>query len=231
MVFVPNWQILGYNSDTWKLKLANADTILSNANFTIESISVPSFQPYHQISINIRFYRSPNIPGLVKNYFCWKSFFLCVCFSPYNWTSNVNTLKKCDFKTKFIKRAASLLLFFVETDLWTSSLNILYIIHFKSKEWLLARKFCEFEYSPKTRHFQKYASTRQTRRHSPSRVARTRRTCRHLPKAIFEKNVTRIAKFTRVIFESRKFGASSHSLIFTQLSNNLKMALYNKEDN
>ena len=100
LVLVPNWQILGYNSDIRKLKLANA-------NFAIESISVPSFQPYHQISINIRFYRSPNIPVLVKNYFCWKSFFLCVCFSPYNWTLNVNTLKKCDFKTKFIKRAAS----------------------------------------------------------------------------------------------------------------------------
>jgi hypothetical protein len=46
--------------------------------------------------------------------------------------------------------------------------------------------------------------------------ARTRRTRRHLPKAIFEKNVTRLAKFARVIRESRKFGESSHCLVLNQ---------------
>ena len=73
------------------------------------------------------------------------------------------------------------------------------------------------------------ASTRQTRRHSPTCFARTRqtrktrrhsptcfaRTRRHSPKAIFEKNVTRLAKFAQVLSESRKFGTSCHSLPFT----------------
>jgi hypothetical protein len=53
---------------------------------------------------------------------------------------------------------------------------------------------------------------------SAFRVARTRQTCLHSPKAIFEKNVTRLAKFTQVMSESREFGASSHCL--------LKMHLY-----
>jgi hypothetical protein len=34
-----------------------------------------------------------------------------------------------------------------------------------------------------------------------------------LPKAIFEKNVTRIATFARVICHSREFGASGHCLV------------------
>jgi hypothetical protein len=106
--------------------------------------------------------------------------------------------------------------------------------------------------------------TRQTRRHSPSRVARTRQTrerrvwrvlrefsesgesgefveCRldrfiHIKyvicakndlsyhaclrravlRAIFEKNVTRLATFARVIRHSREFGASGHCLIKIQ---------------
>ncbi len=39
------------------------------------------------------------------------------------------------------------------------------------------------------------ARTRQTCRHSPSRVARTRQTPKHSPKAIFEKNLTHLDKF------------------------------------
>ncbi len=49
--------------------------------------------------------------------------------------------------------------------------------------------------------------------HLPSRVARTRQTRRHSPKAIFEKNVTCLAKFARVTCESRKFGTSGNSLV------------------
>ncbi len=55
--------------------------------------------------------------------------------------------------------------------------------------------------------------TRQTRQHSPSRVARTRQTRRRLPKAIFEKNVTHLDTFARVIRDSCKFGASGHCLV------------------
>ena len=44
---------------------------------------------------------------------------------------------------------------------------------------------------------------------SPSRVARTRQ---HSPKAVFEKNVTRLDKFVRVTRESCEFGASGHCL-------------------
>ncbi len=58
------------------------------------------------------------------------------------------------------------------------------------------------------------ASTCQTRRHSPSRVTQTPQTCWHLPNAIFEKNVTCLVKFARVICESRKFGSSGHSLVY-----------------
>ncbi len=63
------------------------------------------------------------------------------------------------------------------------------------------------------RHLPSHAArTRQTHRHSPTCFARTRQTRRHLPKAIFEKNLTPLAKFARVLSESRKFGASGHSL-------------------
>jgi hypothetical protein len=53
--------------------------------------------------------------------------------------------------------------------------------------------------------------------HLPSHFARTRRTRQHSPKAIFEKNVTRLAKFARVTCESREFGASSHCLVLVHV--------------
>jgi hypothetical protein len=59
---------------------------------------------------------------------------------------------------------------------------------------------------------QDLASTRQTRRHSPNHVARTRQTRRLSPKVIFEKNVTRLDTFARVIHHFREFGASGHCL-------------------
>ncbi len=62
-----------------------------------------------------------------------------------------------------------------------------------------------------------FARTRQTRRHSPSHVARTRQTRRHSPTAIFEKNVTRLDTFARVIRHFREFGASGHCLVFLQI--------------
>ena len=51
-------------------------------------------------------------------------------------------------------------------------------------------------------------------RHSPSRFASTRQTRQHSPTAVFEKNVTRLATFARVIRHSREFGASGHCLVF-----------------
>jgi hypothetical protein len=44
-------------------------------------------------------------------------------------------------------------------------------------------------------------------------ICGTHQTQPNLPKAIFEKNVTRLAKFERVIHDSREFGASSHCLV------------------
>jgi hypothetical protein len=58
--------------------------------------------------------------------------------------------------------------------------------------------------------------TCQTRIHQNVAICGTRR---HSPKAIFEKNVTRLAKFVRVILDTREFGPSSHCLI---LINNLR---------
>jgi hypothetical protein len=57
--------------------------------------------------------------------------------------------------------------------------------------------------------------TRQTRQHSPNHLPSTRQTRRHSPNAIFEKNVTRLATFARVIRHSREFGASGHCLVFS----------------
>ena len=85
--------------------------------------------------------------------------------------------------------------------------------------------FGKFEYSPKW-PFSEMCRTRQTRRHSPSRVARTRQTRRHSLSRVartrqtrqhalwrvFEKNVTRLDTFARVTCESREFGASGHCL-------------------
>ncbi len=87
------------------------------------------------------------------------------------------------------------------------------------------------------------ASTRQTRRHSPTCFARTRQTrwhsstCfawtrqtrQHLPKAILEKNVTCPDTFARVMSESREFGASGHCLIiirFNKIDNFIWINLY-----
>ncbi len=60
-------------------------------------------------------------------------------------------------------------------------------------------------------------NTRQTRICHNVAICGTRQTRPHSPKAIFEKNVTRIAKFARVIRDSREFGASSHCLRFFTL--------------
>jgi hypothetical protein len=102
------------------------------------------------------------------------------------------------------------------------------------KQWQLASEFCECEFCECCEYSREYSRThaflvdvvtRQTRQHSPSRVARTRQTRRHLPswvartrqtrqhspKAISKKNVTRLNKFARVTHESREFGASGHS--------------------
>jgi hypothetical protein len=49
-----------------------------------------------------------------------------------------------------------------------------------------------------------------------------------LPKAIFEKNVTSLAKFARVLSESREFGASGYSLKITQLLTKLTGAWHLK---
>jgi hypothetical protein len=77
--------------------------------------------------------------------------------------------------------------------------------------------FGENLHSPKW-SFLEIFDTRQSRRHSPTIFARTRQTHGHSPKAICEKNVTRLAKFARVLSESRKFGASGHYLNVTQLA-------------
>ena len=48
-------------------------------------------------------------------------------------------------------------------------------------------------------------------------LASTRQTRRHSPKAIFEKNVTRLDTFARVIRHFREFGASGHCLFFSPM--------------
>ncbi len=63
-----------------------------------------------------------------------------------------------------------------------------------------------------------YSHPCKTCRHSPSWFGRTHQTRPYLPNTIFEKNVTRLAKFGRVLTESRKFGASGHCLPFYQES-------------
>ena len=100
--------------------------------------------------------------------------------------------------------------------------------------------FGEFEYSPKW-SFLKIGRTRYIRRHSPTCFGRTRyirptfanhfprtRYIRsHSPKAIFEKNVTRLDTFARVIRHFGEFGASGHCLVLMhscdQVSLNLEM--------
>ncbi len=51
-------------------------------------------------------------------------------------------------------------------------------------------------------------NTRQTRIRQNVAICGTRQNQPHSPKAIFEKNVTRLAKFARVICNSYEFGAS-----------------------
>jgi hypothetical protein len=46
-------------------------------------------------------------------------------------------------------------------------------------------------------------------------ICGTRQTRPYSPKAIFDKNVTRLDTFARVIRHFRKFGASGHCLIKT----------------
>jgi hypothetical protein len=104
----------------------------------------------------------------------------------------------------------------------------------KTKQWPLASELSKFEYLPEIR--QKWQIQVLTKMaffgnvpdspdsptfanlvcselpDSPTCFARTCQTRRHLPKAILEKNVTCLAKFARVLSESREFGASGHSL-------------------
>jgi hypothetical protein len=47
--------------------------------------------------------------------------------------------------------------------------------------------------------------------------ARTRYICPHSPKGFFEKNVTRLDTFARVIRQNGEFGASGHCLIETSV--------------
>ncbi len=61
-----------------------------------------------------------------------------------------------------------------------------------------------------------YGRTWYIRRHSPTYFAWTRQTRPHLPKGFFEKNATRLDTFVRVIRHSGEFGASGHCLIKTQ---------------
>ncbi len=60
-----------------------------------------------------------------------------------------------------------------------------------------------------------FGRTLYIRRHSPSYFAWTRQTRPHSPKGFFEKNVTRLDTFARVIRHSGKFGASGHCLIMS----------------
>jgi hypothetical protein len=51
-----------------------------------------------------------------------------------------------------------------------------------------------------------------------------------LPKAIFEKNVTRLDTFARVMSESREFGASGHCLVYLPfIENKIKKQNITKE--
>jgi hypothetical protein len=59
--------------------------------------------------------------------------------------------------------------------------------------------------------------------HSPTCFARTRQTGRNSPKAIFEKNVPRLAKLARVICETCSHFTSSHCLQFTQIQQILRV--------
>jgi hypothetical protein len=80
-----------------------------------------------------------------------------------------------------------------------------YVLNFKCndnnriiiKQWPLNSEFVEFEYSPKW-PFSEMCRTRQTRRHSPSRVARTRQNRRHSPSRVVRTRQTRRHSPSRV---------------------------------
>jgi len=58
-----------------------------------------------------------------------------------------------------------------------------------------------------------FGRTRYIWWHSPTCFGRTRYILRHSPKGFFEKNVTRLDTFARVIIHSSEFGASGHCLV------------------
>ena len=58
--------------------------------------------------------------------------------------------------------------------------------------------------------------TRQTRIRQNVAICGTRQTRPHSPKAIFDKNVTRLDTFAQVIRHFREFGASGHCLVESQ---------------
>jgi len=93
-------------------------------------------------------------------------------------------------------------------------LNLAILANFGEYSHLLKWPFQEICETRQTRQHlpSRVAGTRHTRRHSPTCFAWTRQTRQHSPKAIFEKNVTRLAKFARVLSELRKFGTSGHCL-------------------
>jgi hypothetical protein len=62
-----------------------------------------------------------------------------------------------------------------------------------------------------------FPRTRYIRLTFANHFPRTLYICSHLPKAIFEKNVTRLDTFARVIRHFGKFGASGHCLNKTQI--------------
>jgi hypothetical protein len=91
------------------------------------------------------------------------------------------------------------------------------------KQWPLAGEFSEFEYWPEIHHFWRiwvlakmaFFGNVSDLPDSPTfskPCCTDSQTHQDLPKAIFEKNVTRLAKFVRVIHDSREFGASGHCL-------------------
>jgi hypothetical protein len=84
--------------------------------------------------------------------------------------------------------------------------------------------------------------TRQSRRHLPRPFARLARladirqdilprTRQHSPNAIFEENVTRLAKLARVMSESHEFGTSSLCLVLIQNHSSYNYIKINKINN
>ena len=91
--------------------------------------------------------------------------------------------------------------------------------------WRVLREFGEFGEFGKFGKFGEFGECRVDRfihikyffsawNDLPYHLPSTRQTRQHSPKAIFEKNVTRLDKFARVMGESREFGASGHCLVY-----------------